>query len=311
MEVIDMLDEREYLNKRKDYTGWNDQAEAADELVEDTAAEYARQESLEELAAWNAAAPEESKEEKEPKTMRQMKAEALRRMESGARTVRDFQKLVAEYDRIEANKQRSIEMTELPRGELPWEQEVSSLPVIFPAWMNMPLEKQLQKGNFIDAIFDCPYELRELITNGFYSKQFDGLTLDQKFVAYFYFLRQWKTARIAVLKDSSPRAIRKIKSAVEVNLQKRAYRYLMRRAERSVLTNTERAFLTEYEKAMEQPGFKGGISRTLKRDKKRPPINRFKIVRRQKKPVHSDVDSHGVWQLPPEADSEKMIQVSI
>ena len=294
MEVIDMLDEREYLNKRKDYTGWNDQAEAADELVEDTAAEYARQESLEELAAWNAAAPEESKEEKEPKTMRQMKAEELRRMESGARTVRDFQKLVAEYDRIDANKQRGIEMTELPRGELPWEQEVSSLPVIFPAWMNMPLERQLQKGNFIDAIFDCPYELRELIINGFYSKQFDSLTLDQKFVAYFYFLRQWKTVRIAALKDSSPRAIRKIKSAVEVNLQKPVYRYMLRRAEKAALTNTERAFLTEYEKAMEQPGFKGGISRTLKRDKKRPPINRFKIVRRKKKPIHTNVDSHGV-----------------
>lgn len=232
-------------------------------------------------------------------------------MESGARTVRDFQKLVAEYDRIDANKQRGIEMTELPRGELPWEQEVSSLPVIFPAWMNMPLEKQLQKGNFIDAIFDCPYELRELITNGFYSKQFDSLTLDQKFVAYFYFLRQWKTVRIAALKDSSPRAIRKIKSTVEVNLQKPVYRYLMRRAERSVLTNTERAFLAEYGKAMEQPGFKGGISRTLKRDKKRPPINRFKIVRRKKKPIHTNVDSHGVWQLPSEADSEKMIQVSI
>lgn len=289
-----MLDEREYLNKRKDYTGWNDQAEAADELVEDTAAEYARQESLEELAAWNAAAPEESKEEKEPKTMRQMKAEELRRMECGARTVRDFQKLVAEYDRIDANKQRGIEMTELPRGELPWEQEVSSLSVIFPAWMNMPLEKQLQKGNFIDAIFDCPYELRELIINGFYSKQFDSLTLDQKFVAYFYFLRQWKTVRIAALKDSSPRAIRKIKSAVEVNLQKPVYRYLLRRAEKAALTNTERAFLTEYEKAMEQPGFKGGISRTLKRDKKRPPINRFKIVRRKKKPIHTNVDSHGV-----------------
>ena len=243
--------------------------------------------------------------------MRQMKAEELRRMESGARTVRDFQKLVAEYDRIDANKQRGIEMTELPRGELPWEQEVSSLSVIFPAWMNMPLEKQLQKGNFIDAIFDCPYELRELIINGFYSKQFDSLTLDQKFVAYFYFLRQWKTVRIVALKDSSPRAIRKIKSAVEVNLQKPVYRYLLRRAEKAALTNTERAFLTEYEKAMEQPGFKGGISRTLKRDKKRPPINRFKIVRRKKKPIHTNVDSHGVWQLPSEADSEKMIQVSI
>ena len=176
---------------------------------------------------------------------------------------------------------------------------------------DMPLEKQLQKGNFIDAIFDCPYELRELITNGFYSKQFDGLTLDQKFVAYFYFLRQWKTARIAALKDSSPRSIRKIKSAVEANLQKPVYHYLLRRAEKAALTNTERAFLTEYEKAMKQPGFKGGISRTLKRDKKRPPINRFKIVHRQKTPIHTNVDSHGVWQLPSEADSEKLIQVSI
>ena len=308
---MDMLDEREYLNKRKDYTGWNDQAEAADELVEDTAAEYARQESLEELAAWNAAAPEESKEEKEPKTMRQMKAEELRRMESGARTVRDFQKLVAEYDRIDANKQRGIEMTELPRGELPWEQEVSSLPVIFPAWMNMPLERQLQKGNFIDAIFDCPYELRELIINGFYSKQFDSLTLDQKFVAYFYFLRQWKTVRIAALKDSSPRAIRKIKSAVEVNLQKPVYRYMLRRAEKAALTNTERAFLTEYEKAMEQPGFKGGISRTLKRDKKKPAINGIKMQRKKPKPHREDVDNRGVWQLTPEADSESLVCVTI
>lgn len=311
MEVTDMLDEREYLNKRKDYTGWNDQAETADELVEDTAAEYARQENIEAIAAWNASPLVEPEEAKEPRTLRHMKAEALRRMESGARTVRDFQKLVAEYDRIDANKQRGIELTELPRGDLPWEQEVSSFPVIFPAWMNMPLEKQLRKGNFIDAIFDCPYELRELITNGFYSKQFDSLTLDQKFVAYFYFLRQWKTVRIAALKDSSPRAIRKVKSAVEANLQKPVYHYLLRRAERSVLTNTERAFLAEYEKAMEQPGFKGGISRTLKRDKKRPPINRFKIVRRKKKPIHTNVDSHGVWQLPSEADSEKMIQVSI
>ena len=311
MEVIDMLDEREYLNKRKDYTGWNDQAEAADELVKDTAAEYARQESLEELAAWNAAAPEESKEEKEPKTMRQMKAEALRRMESGARTVRDFQKLVAEYDRIDANKQRGIEMTELPRGELPWEQEVSSLPVIFPAWMNMPLERQLQKGNFIDAIFDCPYELRELVTNGFYSKQFDSLTLDQKFVAYFYFLRQWRTRRIATLKGSSPRAIRKIKSAVEVNLQKPVYHYLLRRAERAVLTNTERAFLTEYEKAMKQPGFKGGISRTLKRDKKKPAINGIKMQRKKPTLHREDVDNRGVWQLTPEADSESLVCVTI
>ena len=308
---MEMLDERNYLNKRPDYTAWNERTEESEERVISFAARDERERAREEMATWNSSPIEEAQEDAEPRTLRLVRKEKLRRLESGARTEKDFRMLVAEYDRIDANKQRGIEMTELPRGELPWEQEVSSLSVIFPAWMNMPLEKQLQKGNFIDAIFDCPYELRELIINGFYSKQFDSLTLDQKFVAYFYFLRQWKTVRIVALKDSSPRAIRKIKSAVEVNLQKPVYRYLMRRAERSVLTNTERAFLAEYGKAMEQPGFKGGISRTLKRDKKRPPINRFKIVRRKKKPIHTNVDSHGVWQLPSEADSEKMIQVSI
>ncbi|MBR0356419.1 MAG: hypothetical protein IJH54_02960, partial [Clostridia bacterium] len=61
-----MLDEREYLNKRQDYTGWNDRAEAADELVEDAAAAYARQESRAALAAWNASPLIEPEEAKEP-----------------------------------------------------------------------------------------------------------------------------------------------------------------------------------------------------------------------------------------------------
>ena len=194
---------------------------------------------------------------------------------------------------------------------MPWEYEIASLPTIFPEWMNQPLEKQLRKGSFLDMIFDCPYELRELVTNGFYSKQFDSLTLDQKFVAYFYFLRQWRTRRIATLKGSSPRAIRKIKSAVEANLQKPVFHYLLKRAERAALTNTERAFLTEYEKAMEQPGFKGGISRTLKRDKKKPAINGIKMQRKKPKPHREDVDNRGVWQLSPEADSESLVCVTI
>ena len=308
---MEMLDERNYLNKRPDYTAWNERAEESEERVISFAARDERERAREEMATWNSSPIEEAQEDAEPRTLRLVRKEKLRRLESGARTEKDFRMLVAEYDRIDANKQRGIEMTELPRGELPWEQEVSSLPVIFPAWMNMPLERQLQKGNFIDAIFDCPYELRELVTNGFYSKQFDSLTLDQKFVAYFYFLRQWRTRRIATLKGSSPRAIRKIKSAVEANLQKPVYHYLLRRAERAALTNTERAFLAEYGRAMKQPGFKGGISRTLKRDKKKPAINGIKMQRKKPKPHREDVDNRGVWQLTPEADSESLVCVTI
>ena len=305
------MDEMNYLNRRQDYSDWNDQAKTADELVEDTAAQFALQESLEEMAVWNGSPREETEEENEPQTLRQVKKEMLRRMESGARAEKDFRMLVAEYDRIEANKQRSIRSNELPRGNLPWEYEIAALPTIFPEWMNQPLEKQLQKGSFLDVIFDCPYELRELVTNGFYSRQFDDLTPDQKFVAYFYFLRQWKTKRIAALKGSSPRAIRKIKTALEANLQEPIYRYLLKRAERTTLTNTERTFLTEYAEAMAQPGFSGGISRTLKRDKKKPSINGIKMQRKKPKLHRADVDSRGVWQLPEEEDSESLVRVTI
>ena len=305
------MDEMNYLNRRQDYSDWNDQAKTADELVEDTASQFALEESLEEMTAWNGSPREETEEENEPQTLRLVKKEILRRMESGARTEKDFRRLVAEYDRIEANKQRSIRGNELPRGNLPWEYEIAALPTIFPEWMNQPLEKQLRKGSFLDAIFDCPYELRELVTNGFYSRQFNDLTADQKFVAYFYFLRQWKTKRIAALKGSSPRAIRKIKTALEANLQEPIYRYLLIRAEQTNLTNTERAFLVEYAKAMAHPGFSGGISRTLKRDKKKPSINGIKMQRKKPKPHRVDVDSRGVWQLPEEADSESLVRVTI
>ena len=89
------------------------------------------------------------------------------------------------------------------------------------------------------------------------------------------------------------------------------YRYLLNRAERPNLSKIERLFLMEYAEASKKPGFKGGISRTLKRDKKRPPINRFQIVRRQRAPIHAHVDSRGVWQLPEEEDSENIVCVTI
>ena len=308
---MEMLDERNYLNKRPDYTAWNERAEESEERVISFAARDERERAREEMATWNGSPMEEAQEDAEPRTLRLVRKEKLRRLESGARTEKDFQMLVAEYDRIEANQQRSIRGNELPRGDLPWEYEIASLPTIFPEWMNQPLEKQMRKGSFLDVIFDCPYELRELVTNGFYSKQFDSLTPDQKFVAYFYFLRQWRTRRIATLKGSSPRAIRKIKSAVEANLQKPVYHYLLRRAERAALTNTERAFLAEYGRAMKQPGFKGGISRTLKRDKKKPAINGIKMQRKKPTLHREDVYNRGVWQLTPEADSESLVCVTI
>ena len=315
MEVIDMLDEEEYLRFSPDYTDWNEEAGSPDELVLDYITLKKRSDQLEEMAEWAAAEldfPEEKPEEEQKKEnlKEAVLDEGLRRIEYGDPTVKAIEKQMKEYDKKVENRERTIRANELPRGDLPWEFEMSVLPKLFPAWMNLPVEKSLQHGDFIDALYDCPYELKELIAKAFYSQQFDALTVDQKMVAYFYFLREWKTKPIAEMKGVSLRAIRKIKTALERKLQKKAFAYLQKRTGRTDLTNIERFFLEEYADAMLQTNFSGGISRTLKRHLPKTQTNVIKVKKHPPPPPsRPDVDEKNVWQYDSDYDSENLICV--
>ena len=67
----------------------------------------------------------------------------------------------------------------------------------FPDTLNDVLSKQERKGDFIDSIFYCPYEIHELVTDGDMSNILRELNEDQKLLLFLWALRQYSSARIA------------------------------------------------------------------------------------------------------------------
>ena len=98
---------------------------------------------------------------------RELRAQALKRLEDSARTLKDYENLVAWYDRLDANRQRRERYHELFRNgdDVPLDYGASEDALCFPDTLNDVLKWQDRKGDFIDAIFYCPYDIHELVTD--------------------------------------------------------------------------------------------------------------------------------------------------
>ena len=154
---------------------WDDEEEA--ELSEQALRQIAKEEQLiEELEADAEEHPfEDGTDEEEPerkKLKRELRAEALARLEDSARTQREFENVIAWWDRLDANRERRERYHELSRSgdDVPLDYGASANELFFPDMLNDVLEKQLRKGDFIDAIFYCPYDIHELVTEEYLSK---------------------------------------------------------------------------------------------------------------------------------------------
>ena len=90
---------------------------------------------------------------------RELRAQALKRLEDSARTLKDYENLVAWYDRLDANRQRKERYHELFRSgdDVPLDYGASEDALCFPDTLNDVLTRQERKGDFIDTIFYCPY----------------------------------------------------------------------------------------------------------------------------------------------------------
>ena len=51
--------------------------------------------------------------------------------------------------------------------------------------MNNPAYRQLMAGNFLDILFDCPYEMHNLTADPFISRMVEKLSEEHKEVLYF------------------------------------------------------------------------------------------------------------------------------
>lgn len=110
--------------------------------------------------------------------------------------------------------------------------------------------KQIQKGEFDEAIYDCPHELQELVSEPYISKIIGELTAEQKEVLFYYIVKGYSTSRIACIRGQTDRNIRKVKNTALKQIRKKIYAYLTSNSEHS-MTKQEKLFVENYQKLID------------------------------------------------------------
>lgn len=213
-------------------------------------------------------AEEEAAPTSEKRLKRELRAEALRRLEDAARTEADFDVVVKEWDKLDRNRERRERDHENLRGDVPLEYMAVPEPGIVPRWLNHPTVRQVSSGNFLDLIFDCPYEMHNLTANRFLSQLVRSLSEEHKEVLYFLSLRLYCTIQLAELRGQSDCNIRKVRNTIRKNLQRKLYGHLCEKGERS-LRLRERQFMEEYAALLETAGRDAIIRRENKTKRRR------------------------------------------
>ena len=179
---------------------------------------------------------------------RELRAQALKRLEDSARTLRDYENLVAWYDRLDANRQRKERYHELYRSDddVPLDYGAAADGLYFPDTLNDVLSKLERKGEFIDSIFYCPYDIHELVTDEDVSNILRELNEDHKLLLFLWALRQYSSTRIATIKGQSDRNIRKVRNTMLKKIRKKLLAALTEKVQaKQPLTLLEKDFLIE------------------------------------------------------------------
>ena len=135
------------------------------------------------------------------KTMlkRELRAIALKRLEDGARTVSDFEEVIKEWDHLDDNRERKERYHEIGRENIDSKKDVAPLAIVIPAPITHAYWRQLMKGDYIDIISNCPYEMHNSLSDEDYSKIIYDLKDDHKELIYFLYLRDFTTSQLAAL----------------------------------------------------------------------------------------------------------------
>lgn len=176
----------ELLDTEDGFTEWNEDAAAGS--TEETLEQALAEERLAELESEleqdehpvNYDAELETEEEEaapvsDKRLKREIRAESIRRLEEAARTEKDFWTVVEEWNKLDRNRERRERDHENLRGDVPLEYQVVPEPKLIPRWMNNPAYRQLMAGDFLDVLFDCPYEMHQLSADPFISVKVDSI----------------------------------------------------------------------------------------------------------------------------------------
>ena len=248
------------------FADWEDSSDTApvDETLEEALAEEHTLELESELEQdehprdYNAELEDEEEEAaptSEKRLKREIRAEALRRLEEAARTESDFLSVVDEWNKLDRNRERRERDHENLRGDVPLEFQAVPEPRIVPLWMNDPEYRQLCSGFFLDILFDCPYEMHELTADKFISDMIRDLSEEHKEVLYFLSLRLYSATKLAALRGQSDRNIRKLRMTIHKKLQRAFYQHLQEKQEAGgSLTLREQEFFRVFGELLQTMG---------------------------------------------------------
>ena len=261
-EIDNPPDKPKRKRKKKDTEDSSDEsypeeaeADAAEQAQRQIALEQNIIDRLEADAAEHPFEDDAGDEEPERKKLkRELRAEALARLEDAARTQRDFENVIAWWDKLVANRERRERYHELSRSgdDVPLDYGASANELFFPDTLNDVLEKQIRKGDFIDAIFYCPYDIHELVTEEYLSEILLELKEDHKELLFLWAVRLFSSTRIAAIRQQSDRNIRKIRNTMMKKIRKELLSALTDKAEKQLpMTLVEKAFLSDIGKAVD------------------------------------------------------------
>lgn len=182
------------------------------------------------------------------KLKRDAKAEALRRYEEAARSPAEFMAVLATWDKLDQNRERRERYNEVLREEGTLEYGANGQGLIFPRWMMDPTYRQLSRGNNLDYLMDCPYEMHGLTGKAYLRKIVEGMKEEHREILFFLYLRLYSPQRLAAVRGQTDRNIRKVRDTVLRKVRKKVYNELKKLNEQGYsMTNTEREFFLHYE----------------------------------------------------------------
>ena len=103
------------------------------------------------------------------------------------------------------------------------------------------------RGEFLDIIFDCPYELHELVEDADISALLRDLSENYREILYFIGIRLYSSARLAAMRKQTTRNIRKTRVLMLKNIHKKLIPRLAQRIDSGPpLTLAQLDFLKEH-----------------------------------------------------------------
>ena len=180
---------------------------------------------------------------------RDLRKASIARMEDAARTEDDFREVIKAWDKEDANRERRERYHEVGSDDtqVPLEYNMSKDEIVIPAPIHSVYWRQIMKGEFLDAIFDCPYELHELVTDADISTILKELSEKHKALFFFLVVRGYSTTALASLYGQSDRNIRKVRATIERKIHKKLIPILEERIKNNYgLTLQERRFLESH-----------------------------------------------------------------